>query len=312
MRLYIMKLVVAVAAMLIVWHAGSCFAAIQFAQGHFYTTDFSNKKTIAQYDLNGSQLGTVNLSSAHELRGLAFGPDQLLYVVDSEPDRFNVFAINAGGAIQQTYSLPDPGGIRSLVSAGHIAFDGTGHFYVDHYKFTIGSPNSGQDFFTGTTMIDVAVGPNGNLLGVNDHDLFEVTPAGSFVRSIGPAPGYFFNHFLRAVTYDAQTDSIFVAMLGDSNSPHPLMKLNGTTGALLGSTSAPNSTDLFTTMSLGVVAGSRSNQPSRFEANLNLVGFLQGSGTERMFVTQLVPEPSVWQASLCVLLAMLQVRVRRN
>jgi hypothetical protein len=273
-------------------HTADCLAAIQFTLGHFYTTDFGSKTTIVEYDQNGLSLGSLNVSSAHELRGWAFGPDQLLYVVDSQSDHFDVLALNRFGAVQQTFSQADPGGIRSLISAGHIEFDGLGHFYVDHYKFTIGVPSSGQDFFTGAPMYDVAAGPNGNILGVNDHDLFEVTPTGEFVRSIGPSPGYFYNHYLRAVTYDAQSDSIYVAMLGDSNSPHQLMRLNGTSGALLGSTYAPNATDLFITLNHGVVVGSRSNQPSRLDADLNLLGYLNGTSTDRMFATQLVPEPS--------------------
>jgi hypothetical protein len=280
--------------------------------GHYYTTEFGST-AIVQYDQNGLSLGSQNVAGVHELRSLAFGPDRLLYVVDSEPERFSVFALNRFGAIQQTYTQMEPGGIRSLVSAGHIVFDGRGHFYVDHYKFTIGAPSSGQDFFTGAPMSDVALGPNGNLLGINDHDLFEITPAGQFVRSIGPSPGYFYNSYLRAVTYDARTDSIYVAMLGDSNSPQPLMRLNGTTGAIEATAFAPNATDLFTTRNLGVVVGSRSDRPMRFNENLVLMGYLQGASTDRMFVTQLVPEPSLLAllASGTALAALRPVRRRK-
>jgi hypothetical protein len=286
---------VGLVAMLAWLHAAVGLAAIQFSLGHFYTTDFQNKTTIVEYDENGSALGSRNISSAHELRGLAFGPDQLLYVVDSQPDHFDVLALDRFGAVQRTYSHADPGGIRSLISAGHIVFDGMGHFYVDHFKFTIGSPNSGQDFFTGAAMHDVAIGPNGNLLGINDHDLFEITPSGEFVRSIGPSPGSFFNRALRAVAYDPQSDSIYVAMLGDSSSPHPLLRLNGTSGALVESTTLSNATDLFVTLNHGVLVGSRSVRPTRLDASLGVLGFLEGTSTDRMFVTQLVPlvpEPS--------------------
>jgi hypothetical protein len=70
------------------------------------------------------------------------------------------------------------------------------------------------------------------------------------------------------------------------------MRLDGTTGAVLGTTYAANATDLYTTQNRGVVVGSRSDRPMRFNENLVLMGFLQGTSTNRMFVTQLVPEPS--------------------
>src|SRR4051794_1893722 len=90
----------------------------RFISGNFYG---SQGNTIVSYSASGTQLGTLPLPWANELRGLAFGPDGLLYAVSTNGDGFNVYALDASGQVHQTY--PYPAWIGGNISWGKIAFD---------------------------------------------------------------------------------------------------------------------------------------------------------------------------------------------
>lgn len=211
--------------------------AFQFTQGDFYGTNyFSND--IIHYGPTGAILETMTVPSplAEDVKGLVFGPDNLLYAVAERGSGFAVLAMNAAGAVQQTYPFAS-NYIGGNLSIGKIAFDNNGKFYVGGsaglVRFDLGNPASGTMIRSGG-FFDVEALPSGNLLALGDYDLTEITNAGALVQNFSPVGISFTNN--RGVEYDPTTDRIYVTMLGHTGAFDQLMKFNRTTGQLLANT----------------------------------------------------------------------------
>lgn len=156
---------------LVLW-SGNAFA-ITFTPGHFYGSHY-NKYGISEYDSTGKFLGHLSTAPV-PTRGIAFGPDKLLYFAFPDGGGFAVKAMESDGAVQQPYSFPERQ-IAGSSFAGKITFDGA-HFYVQGVRFTVGIPNSAEPVLP-FGIIDVAPLPSGNLLAIDAHQLNEYSPEG--------------------------------------------------------------------------------------------------------------------------------------
>src|SRR5262245_44315582 len=89
-------------AALVLWPLAT--GAISFTYGHYYTTNYFSR-VITEYNAAGHVLGSLTLpfDVGGELRGLAFGPDGLMYVTAARTTGFAVLALDSAGAVQQTY-----------------------------------------------------------------------------------------------------------------------------------------------------------------------------------------------------------------
>ncbi|MCP4250029.1 MAG: hypothetical protein GY778_23555, partial [bacterium] len=161
--------------------------AFDYTVGDFYGTNyFSN--TIVHYDSSGTIVDSMTVPDglAEDVKGLAFGPDGLLYAVAERQSGFAVLALDASGSVQQTYPYT-PNYIGGNLSYGKLAFDAQGRFYVGGggglVSFSLGAPGSGALIYPSGTY-DVEALPSGNLLLVTSYDLLEVTNTGALVRDI--------------------------------------------------------------------------------------------------------------------------------
>src|ERR1700720_3761337 len=122
--------------------AQNAFSAITFVPGDYYTSNYFSL-TITQYDPAGQVVGTVTVPSSlgGEVRGLAFGPDGLLYATLSrDSGGFAVLAFNSSGAVQQSY-------LGTVYVAGNLSY---GKIALDRHYLYI----AGQDSLTRYTLGD--------------------------------------------------------------------------------------------------------------------------------------------------------------
>lgn len=257
-------------------------AAIQFTDGNFYASCYSSR-TIYQYDSTGATVGSLTVPStlASELRGLAFGPDGLLYAVAPAGGGFSVFAMNAAGDVQAIYNYANSY-INGNISYGKIAFDNTGHFWVGGpalVRFDTGNTTSGT--FVRSNVNDLEPLPDGNLLIVSEYDLSQISSAGALVRS-----------YPSGVEYNPATNTIFTTELGQTGAFDQLRKRDAATGNLINSISFWYGDDMFLANDGRLIVGSRTQAPGIFNQDLTQLGSF-GGGVERMFVTQYItPEPT--------------------
>lgn len=277
-------------------------ASIVFEDYHFYGTDdqmapgLEARRTIYQYGPYGDFRGTLVLPSSltSEIRGCAFGPDGLLYVVSVANFGFKVFALDAAGTVHRQYGYSS-NYIGGSGTYGKINFDSSGNFYVGGLaglvRFDADDVSSGTIIYptSGNGIADMKPLPNGNILAINDNELFEITSSGSFVRSYNPGPGHPWST-LWGIEYDAAKNEIFVAEL-DGGSADYIMKLDGTTGQYISSTTFTYAHDLVLAQNNGwLVATSWTLRPGVFTEDLGFVGQF-GTVARPFFMTQL-PEPA--------------------
>jgi len=265
--------------------------ASTFAAGDIFTSNyFSN--TINYYQNNGTFAGSFSVPSSYgdEVRGMAFGPDGLLYAVTSKGiSGFDVLAIDSSGTVENTYFGTSY--VAGNLSSGKITFGENGEFFVaggDSLTAFTSHDASGSIIYNNNQVFDAANLPNGDLLVLSAYNLQEITPEGSVVRTLNST--YLVD--ARGVAYDAATNDIYVSMLGYTNNNFQLMRLNGKTGALENSTSYWYGDNIILTADNRLIVGSRTLAPGIFDLKLNYLGTL---GTEQqMFVAQApVPEPPI-------------------
>ena len=149
--------------------------AFDFTPGHIYATPGFVAKSVTQYDANGDFVDVLNLNADfqapnREFRGLAFGPDGLLYVAQNRDpgNGFRVIALDEAGNVQKVFEHPSV--ISNNAGFGKIAFDDVGRFYVGGnsgiVRFEIDDEDSGQLFYDQSSIIDVEVLPDGNVLAI--------------------------------------------------------------------------------------------------------------------------------------------------
>jgi hypothetical protein len=284
--------------------------AFDFTPGHIYATPGFAARSVTQYDANGDFVDVLNLNADfqapdREFRGLAFGPDGLLYVAQNrDPDNgFRVIALDETGAAQKVFEHASV--IWNNAGFGKIAFDDVGRFYVGGnsgiVRFEIDDENSGQLFYDQRSIIDLEVLPDGNVLAIPGSDIIELDPAGAFVRNIPVSDpngvaggGLFFVSSPHGVEYDSLANEIFLTMGGFSGQLHRLMKVAADTGVLLEITTFINPQDLFFGDDRRLISGSRTFAPGLFDTDLALIRTVGDEEfDDHFFVTQLMPPPVI-------------------
>jgi len=111
---------------------GYVSAAIQDQDGFFYVAEFEQNERITKLDVNGNVVKTWGKAGTGQgefsrIRGLAFGPDDLLYVADTINHRVQVFTRD-GDFVRMFGELgSEPGQMRYPY---RIAFSPDGDLYV--------------------------------------------------------------------------------------------------------------------------------------------------------------------------------------
>ena len=269
------------------------FAAITFVPGDYYTSNYFSL-TITQYDPTGRVVGTFIVPSilGEEVRGMAFGPDGLLYTTVSRgTNGFAVLAFDSSGTVQRTYLGTVY--VAGNLSFGKIALDRQ-YLYVAGQdsltRFALGDPSSGTIIYTNLQIFDVKILPSGNLLVASDIDIAEITQNGGVVRDIPlvASGGRFVN--VRGIEYDPVTDDMFVTNIAFTNFYFELMRINATTGVLEKSVSFHYADDIFLDLEGDILVGSPDLSPTFFTHDLDQMGTLAGG--QQMFVTRFLPWPT--------------------
>mgnify|MGYP001110790918 CR=1 FL=1 len=285
-----------------------------FVVGDIYATitKENGPNLVDRYSSDGAYIDMMPIrpiALGASARGLAFGPDGLLYVVQSFPgpaSKFEVQSYNSSGVLQDRYAYDGPGSyLDGNISFGKIGFDDSGHFYVGSggglVQFTQGSTESGRLFFptAGSGVFDVKALANGNLLVALRNDVYEIDGSGTILQDlkhVGGGGGLDFAD-LRGIEYDAGAGVLYATMLGYTGHSYQIMKIDFATGALLGTRSFNYADDLSLSADGRLVVGSRTQSPITLDEDLNLLNSLSSSQDTRMFVTQFgpaaaVPEPA--------------------
>ena len=243
------------AALTVLASLQNSFGTFSFTPGDYYSANYGSP-TITQYNPAGGVIGSFDVPSAvsSDIRGLAFGPDGLLYATAVQGSGFAVLAIDSAGTIQQTYAIGSVY-LAGNLSYGKIAVNGQ-YIYVaganQVTRFNIGDLNSGTDIYQNNQLFDVNILPNGHLLAASAYYIDEIMSSGSTVRSV---PGSFVD--IRGIAYNPVSNDLFVTELGCTGSYFQLMRLNATSGAVEASTSFWYGDDLFLTDTSQLLVGSR-------------------------------------------------------
>lgn len=276
--------------------------AMTFTAGHVYSTSDSS---INEYSSTGQLLSSFN-HGAGNLRGLGFGADGLMYVVQGGwPNSATpkVQALDASGNVVRSYAFT--GLIDGNISYGKISFDASGqNFYVGAangiYKFNVGS--DAGTLFKNVDAFDIKVLTNGDLLVGRSNAVDRYSSTGQLLSSVGTLADPLGlsgdnNPFLsdvRGVEYDAASQTTFVTMLGywgTVNMGFKVLALSGHTNNLVGLENYWYGDDMFVTAEGKLLVGSRTLPPGMFTSSLEFQGSF--NGPEARFVTALpVPEPS--------------------
>jgi cysteine-rich repeat protein len=278
------KFTVVVAACMMAWPLRA--AAFSFVPGHFYTTNYWSL-SIIEYDRTGEIIDSVTLPAelGEELKGLAFGPDGLLYVTAGRGLLgFAVLALDGSGAVQATY--PGNTYIRGNLSYGKIALDDESIYVTgqnDLVKFQRTPPGPGVSIYSNNQVFDVEVLPNGHLLVASAYEIEEITATGEPVRNLGPPWPQSYTD-VRGIEYEPSSDKVFVTHLGHTGFNFRLMRVDAATGVLEADVSSHYADDLFVTSDGELLVGSRTLPVGIYSTDLELLGEL--AGNERMFVTE--------------------------
>jgi hypothetical protein len=262
--------------------------ALTFTPGHFYTSgSFFDPATITQINGSGAAVSTLTISTSvgEQVRGLAFGPDGLLYATVVRGSGGAVVALDASGAVRQSY--PFNAYVFGNGSYGKLAVDDR-HIYVagpQLLAFDVGSPASLTTVRSDGPYFDVEMLPSGNLLAMSSYQLREIATSGLIVRTFGAdiVDG-------RGVEFDPATDKIFTTELGQTGAFFRVSRLNAATGLIEQTTNFNYADDLFVTSAGDLAIGSRTQTTRRYSQSFLQTGTL---GSEpQSFVTQFVPEPA--------------------
>jgi hypothetical protein len=280
-----------------------------FTPGDFYASQYF-ESSITHYNSAGVAIETLNMAAApsDDLRGLAFGPGGAMYSVGVFDTGAHIYALSSTGTIQQTYTISNAftGG---NISYGKIAFGAGGDFYIGTgvgvAKFNTANA-TGSLITSSGGIFDLEVLPSGNLLVATSYDISEITPSGTTVRQI--VPDLVDLTDVRGLEYDPISNVIYATMLGYSDNFFQVMKLNGTTGAVLGRTSFTYADDLFLASDGRLVVGSRTQGPAFFNQSLEFQNSF--TGNSKIFVTQMAPVPEPATIAVLGLGALCAIRRR--
>jgi hypothetical protein len=279
-----------------IWNLPDAEAGITFTPGHIYSTSqFGGQegyRNIFEYSETGTVLGSLTVPSLlqdDELRGIAFGPDGLLYavMVHFADSGFQVLALDSSGTVHETYRMEGVY-VWGSGSAGKIALDQQ-YIYVaggdDLVRFALGNPTSGVSIYTNNQVYDVNILPSGNLFVASAYQIDEVTNTGAFVRTVASSNGTDFVD-IWGIAYVPTTNELFVTQLGTTGSKYSILRVNAATGEIETGTLFNYASDLFITESGTLLVGSWTETARIYNQDLIFVGPL--GADPRFFVTQYV------------------------
>jgi len=247
--------------------------------GHVYTSS-ERANSIIQARPDGTVVGTLSLSGYGSTRGMAFGPDDTLFVVAVAPHGYDVIRIDTDGQVLATY--PGPTYIQGNISYGKIAVSTTGRVYVagqSHLQSFVPGVSGTEPIFTSSGVFDVDILPSGNLLVLAGDGVYELTPTGGLVRQV-PLVGSLVD--ARGLKYDAESGHLYTTMLGYTGHFHEIRKWDFDTGFLEDWAYYTYADDIDQFWNGRLVFGSRTSPPAIFDEGLALMSVL--GAEERMFV----------------------------
>jgi hypothetical protein len=196
-----------------------------------------------EYDSSGNFVDSVALPSrlGSETRGIAFGPDNLLYVTMVRGSGFAVYALDSTGAVLQKYRYPVY--VAGNLSFGKIAIDDR-FIYVagqdELIRFRLGRSRSDARS-TNNQVFDAKVLPSGSpVASAYDRRINQGTLVRHIILSGGPS---FVD--VRGIEYDPATDKLFVTELGYTDFYDQLMRINASTVQFEQSVTFSYADDLF-------------------------------------------------------------------
>lgn len=246
-----------------------------------------------RYTSSGDYVERFTLPSDYgdAVRGVASGPDGLLYVVTATGNSFHVVVLDTPGVVKAVYVGPT--GTYPYITVGKIVFAPNGDFYLAYgdgvARFSVGTSYGSVIYARQSGAFDLTTLPSGNLLVVSDSSVDEISPDGIYVRD--RTPGVNFN-FGRGIAYDSDTDRMFVT--GYMNGAYQLMSTDGSSGDLIHSIAVGvGYCDLLLTAENVLVFGRYNGLPAIFDEDLNLIRFFgDDDGYVKAFVTQMEKPPA--------------------
>jgi hypothetical protein len=288
----------AIPAMAVACSLSNANADFTFTPGHIYTTydEIGNTRDIIEYSETGTVLGSLTVPSLledDELRGIAFGPDGLLYAVmlHFADSGFTVLALDNSGTVHAAYRM-DGIYIWGGGSYGKIAVDQQNIYVAGAAAlvcFTIGDPNSGMVLYAHDQIEDVKILPTGHFFVAWDYGVDEITSTGTFVRTVVSSNGIDFVNIL-GIEYNPATNKLFLTQLGTTGSKYSILRVNASTGEIETGTAFNYAGDLFLTQSGTLLVGSWVESARIYDQDLMFVSPL--GADQRFFVTQYLGQPT--------------------
>lgn len=313
-----------VAAILLLGMLSTQVESFSFSVGDFYAANISSS-IITQYDTSGAIKGSLTVtlpSNGRDLRGLAFGPDGLLYATVAQSSGFSVLALDSYGTVQRTYT--HTAYISGDIGYGAICFDNSGYFYVAAggtglVRFNTAAPSSVDIINREYGVHDVEVLPSGNILMATSQFIFELNRQGQMIRWITPSDP---NHLvigdspsftdIQGIEYDPASNSLFVTAIGASGYYHKLTRVNAITGVVEACAIVSGGEHMILSNDGRLIVGNASYSTRVFSTSLESLGYFAGNTFP--FVTQYVPvpEPSTFIALVGGLGSLLALRRHRR
>jgi len=255
-------------------------AAFELVPGDIYTSDsFTN--TIIHADPQGNEIDTLPLGGyTMGSKGLAFGPDDTLYVVAVTMYGYDVVHLDTAGNVLGRY----PGSIfvSGNLSYGKIAVSQGGRVYVAGQSSLISllpGVSASTPIYTDNQVLDLDFLPSGNLLVLTGYRVVELTPDGALVREVLPSQSVVDG---RGIKYERVTNTFVTTMLGYTDHFYELRRWDAKTGAFLGWNYYNYGDDIDQFPDGRLLIGSRTLPPAIFDVNL---GMTRAFNThQRMFV----------------------------
>lgn len=276
-------------ATLVILAAMSVFpdrAESSFVPGHIYATTGSSW-ALTEYDRNGSIVGQIGVNAGGAVRGLAFGPDGLLYATIVDENSFLVVAVDGQGTIRAEYE--GRGRISGSTQHGRLALDDD-HIYVGVGRSVQRFRRDGSErpiyLYTHDKLhvdvYDIEIRPNGNLIVASTYEIEEITPDGEFVRNLGDPEPFRYNH-IRGIALGPQAESLFVTHHGTTGFFSRIIRVHSRRGILAQNVRFAGSGMIVTEDDRLVVAG-RNGPPRIFTTGLVPLGDFEGETVA--FVTE--------------------------
>lgn len=218
--------------------AGSSRAALLFTTGDYFTSNpyypYYQPNAIDEFDSAGTLAGTLSLPAAvaGNVRGIAFGPDGLLYTTVALGTGSAVLALDRFGNVRQTYAMPS----LDASLSGAIAVDDR-HIFVSVgsslMRFDLGQPSSGRQIYSQTDRLtDQVLEPGGNLFVSSYYGIAEITADGTVLRTLAPDSTASQYLAIEGLAFNPAANQLFVTATLSGTYDALIVRLDAATGAV--------------------------------------------------------------------------------